>query len=64
VSGDAVSELNGKSGQGSLPIPDGHGPFLADVAQGQIEQLGQCFITGKRAPILGELAQVLISIQN
>ena len=57
MAGDALSKLDGKSGQGSFPIPDGHRPLLADVAQGQIKQLGQRLIAGKRAPILAQLAQ-------
>ena len=31
VDGDAVTELNGKAGQRSLPIADEHGPLLTDV---------------------------------
>lgn len=46
MSGDAVPELNAKSGQGGLPIPEGHGPFLAEVTPGQTERLSQCFVAG------------------
>ena len=46
---DAVSELNGKSGQRGLPVPNRHGPFLADVVQGQIEQFEHRIVSQKRA---------------
>lgn len=46
MSGDAVPELNAKSGQGGLPIPEWHVPCLADVMPGQTERLSQCFVAG------------------
>ena len=60
MDGDTLSEMNGKAGQRSLPVPDGHGPLLTDVAQGQKEQLGQRLIAGERASVLGELSQAHI----
>ena len=39
-----------KACQRSLPIADGHGPLLTDVAQGQVEQLVQRLIAGCSFP--------------
>lgn len=52
-----VVKMNGKSDQGGLPIPEGHGQFLADVTQGHVKQLGQRLIAGKRTPVLNQRPQ-------
>lgn len=36
--GYSCGMLNGKASQRSLPIPNRHGPLLAEVPQGQVEQ--------------------------
>lgn len=57
MSRDTITELNGKSGQGGRLFPDGHDPFLVDVAQGRVNQFGRRFVAGNRASVLGQLAQ-------
>lgn len=49
--------MNGKAGQGGLPIPNGHAPLLADVLDDQVKQLGQRFVTVERPQILGQFPQ-------
>lgn len=61
---DAVSELSGKAGERSFPIPDGHAPLLTEVVQCQIEPLSQHIITGKSAPVLAQLLQAHIDRLN
>ena len=55
--GHSLLKLDSKPGQRSLPIPDRHRPLLADVIQGQVEQFQQRIVTGKRSPVLRNLAQ-------
>ena len=54
---DPVLKLNTKPIQSRLPVPNRHVPFLADISQRQVEQLAQRLVAGKRAPVLGNLAQ-------
>lgn len=38
---DPVGELDGEVAQGGRPVGHGHDPFGAEVAQGQVEELGE-----------------------
>ena len=50
---DSVSEQDGKLVEGGFPILDGHGPFLTDISESQVEQFDQGVIIGEEAPSLG-----------
>ena len=54
---DPILKLDTKPIQRGLPVSNRHIPFLADVSQRQVEQLAQRLVAGKRAPVLGNLAQ-------
>lgn len=61
---DPVLKLNTKPIQRSLPVPNRHVPFLADIFQRQVEQFAQCFIAWKRATVLRNLAQAHVHRLN
>jgi len=52
-----IVKLNAKAVECWFPIPDRYRPFLADVSQRQIKELGQCVIAWKWAPVLGDFTQ-------
>jgi len=54
------SELDSKASQCGFPISNGHRPFLANVAQRQIEEFQQRLVARERAAIFGDLAQAHI----
>jgi hypothetical protein len=50
---DSVPKSDGKLVEGGFPILDGHGPFLTDISESQVEQFDQGVIIGEEAPGLG-----------
>ena len=62
--GQSLLKLDSKPGQCSLPVSERHCPFFGYVGQSQVEQFEQGIITGKRAPILGDLAQTHVHRLN
>ena len=50
---DSVPEADGKLAKRGFPIFDGHGPFLTDISESQVEQFDQGVIIGEEAPGLG-----------
>lgn len=54
---DPILKLDTKPIERSLPIPNRHIPFLANIAQCQVEQFAQCLIAWKRSTVLGNFAQ-------
>ena len=53
----ALVKLDSKLIQCGFPIPNRHRPFLADVIQGQIEQLEHFVVGWERSSGLGDVAQ-------
>ena len=48
---------NGELAHGGLPFSGRHCPFFADIAQGQVEQLGGRIVVGEVAAVLDDFAQ-------
>ena len=61
---DPVLKLNTKPIQRSLPVPNRHVPFLANISQRQVEQIAQRLIAWKRSTILCNLAQAHVHRLN
>ncbi len=53
---DPVLKLNTKPTQRSLPVPNRHVPFLANISQCQLEQFAQRLIAWKRSTFLCNIA--------
>jgi len=61
---DPVLKLNTKPIQRSLPVPNRHVPFLANISQCQVEQFAQRLIAWKRSTVLCNLAQAHVHRLN
>ena len=61
---DPVLKLNTKPIQRSLPDPNWHVPFLANISQCQVEQFAQRLIAWKRSAVLRDLAQAHVHRLN
>jgi hypothetical protein len=61
---DPVLKLNTKPIDRSLPVPNRHVPFLANISQCQVEQFAQRLIAWKRSKVLCNLAQAHVHRLN
>jgi hypothetical protein len=57
-------KLNPKPIQRSLPVPNRHVPFLANISQHQVEKFTQRLIAWKRSTVLCNLAQAHVHRLN
>jgi hypothetical protein len=60
----SFAKLDGKLGRGLLPDHGRIFPFLGDITQGQINQFGRGFVTGKVASGFEHLSQLHVPTLN